>query len=97
VSMLKKGFKSPDVWTWRVTDYNAGSQVDHLRPISNHLFTGIFNIATRTAVTSGVPNQFDFSVRIDTECSFPILYGAETFSPRTSTVSIANNNADICF
>ena len=86
-------FESGDIGTRRITDNHPCCQVDNLCAISDHFTSGIFNIATRAAVTGSVANKF-WSCFINTKCTFSVFKRFKAFSPCTPAISVTDNNSN---
>jgi hypothetical protein len=71
--------------------------VNHLHTISDHFVASLFNISTRASVTGGIAHQLKINASVNTKSTFSISHGPQAFATGTSSVSIANDNADFDF
>jgi hypothetical protein len=96
-AFFKKSFERTDRGTGRITNDHSGGQVNHLRPVLDHLFTGILDVAARTTITSCKANQFKVGVSVYAKGPFPVSHRSKTFSACTATVAITDNYSNLRF
>jgi len=70
--------------------------MNHIGTILHHLFAGVFDIPTGSAIAGRETNQFHFGARVYAESPFTVSHGTKTLPPRTAAVAIADNDTDLC-
>jgi hypothetical protein len=91
IAFFEEGFEGANVGTGRIADDQTSSEVNDLRPILYHFFSGVFNVAAWTAITGRVTDQFYFGVGVYAESSLSLFHCPQTFPSCTTSVTIAND------
>lgn len=94
-AFFKEGFECVDMGAGWITNHKAGSQVNNRCAIFHHLFAGIFDVYTRTAVSGGKANQLNAEARIDAERTVFVPHRSQTLPARAAAVAIADNFPDL--
>jgi hypothetical protein len=69
--------------------------MDNHCAIFHHLFAGIFDVPTRTAVTGCKTDQLNVKARINAERTFFVPHRSQTLSAGTPAVAITDNYANL--
>jgi hypothetical protein len=87
--------KREEVRARRISNHQAGSEVDHLSSILLHLGGRVFYIPAGASTAGRVPDKFNFLLFVHAECALAVSERSETFSTCARAVTVADNDPDL--
>jgi len=86
-----------NIWARWKTDQHTCGQMYRGNTVLIHLFNTIFNISTWASSASGISDELNFHVFVQTESAFPILQGSQAFATSTRVVAFTDYYCHVLF